>query len=123
MQCRASYISSVRDKCHARLDGLAALAETAAEYADALTEVPAPGVLTTEAIIPNAQGLANALWAMAKTGTRTPDVFEAICAEASRKVQDCNAQEIANTLRAMTKTGTQAPDVFEALCTAAAQKV
>ncbi len=69
----------------APVDGLAALAETAAEYADALTEVLIPGVLTIEAIIPNAQGLANALWAMAKTGTRTPAVFEAICAEASRK--------------------------------------
>ncbi len=90
----------------APVDGLAALAETAAEYTDALTEVLIPGVLTIEALIPNTQGLANALWAMAKTGTRTPDVFEAICAEASRKVQDFYAQEIANMLWAMAKTGT-----------------
>ena len=60
---------------------------------------------------------------MAKIGTQMPDVFEALCAEASRKVQDFNAQDIANTLWAMAKTGTQMPDVFEALCAEASRKV
>ena len=55
--------------------------------------------------------------------TQTPDVFEALCAEASRKVQDFNAQEIANTLWVMAKTGTQMPDVFEGLCAEAIRKV
>ena len=47
----------------------------------------------------NAQEVANTLWAMAKTGTQTPDVFEALGAEACRKVQDFNAQDLANALK------------------------
>ena len=58
---------------------------------------------------------------MAKTGTQMPDVFEALCAEASRKVQDFNAQEIANTLWAMAKSGTRKPEVLEAFRRRAAQ--
>ena len=43
---------------------------------------------------------------MAKTGTQMPDVFEGLCAEANRKVQEFKAQNVANTLYAMAKTGT-----------------
>ena len=39
------------------------------------------------------------------------DVFEALCAEASRKVQDFEAREIANLVWAMTKRGVQMADV------------
>ena len=46
----------------------------------------------------NAQEIANTLWAMAKTGTQMPDVFEALCTAAVQKVQDFNAQGIANML-------------------------
>ena len=50
-----------------------------------------------------------------------PDVFEALCAEASWKVQDFNAQGLANTLWAMAKSGTRKPEVLEAFRRRAAQ--
>ncbi len=61
----------------------------------------------------NAQGLAKTLCAIAKTGTQTPDVFEALCAEASRTVQDFNAQDLANALKGFA-TSAGPDEAFEA---------
>ena len=67
----------------------------------------------------NSQEMANTVWAMAKTGTCMPKVFETLCTAAGEKVQDFNSPEIANTLLARCNT----PEVFEALCMAADEKV
>ena len=51
------------------------------------------------------------LWATAKTGTQVPDVFEALCAEVSRKVQEespptgLRSVQAATVHRALTASG------------------
>ena len=59
-----------------------------------------------------AQGLANTLWAMAKTSRVVPEVFDPLCQAAAAKVQDFNAQDLANMLWAMAKTSRVLPEVF-----------
>ncbi len=64
----------------------------------------------------NSQGLADTLWAMAKTSRVRPEVFASLCWAAAAKVQDFNMQEIANTMCAMTTTSRVLPEVCDSLC-------
>ena len=57
----------------------------------------------------NSQGLADTLWAMAKTGRVRPEVFALLCWAAAAKVQDFNAQELANSQCALDLTNTLGP--------------
>ena len=57
----------------------------------------------------NSQGIANSLWAMGKTGTYMPEVFETLCTAAGEKVQDFDSQGIATALWAMAEADVHMP--------------
>ena len=64
----------------------------------------------------NAQDISNTAWAFATAGHATPDLFDAISAEALRQgLGGFNAQDISNTAWAFATSGHAAPDLFDAI--------
>ncbi|KAJ1463485.1 hypothetical protein M885DRAFT_503820 [Pelagophyceae sp. CCMP2097] len=71
-----------------------------------------------------ARGLANACWGTAKIGNvEAPALFEAIAAEAPKKIATFNPQELANTVWAYATAGVEAPALFEAIAAEAPKKI
>ncbi|KAJ1459184.1 hypothetical protein M885DRAFT_595957, partial [Pelagophyceae sp. CCMP2097] len=68
--------------------------------------------------------LSNACWGLAKIGNvEAPAMFEAVAAEAPKKIETFNPQELANTVWAYATVRVKAPALFEAVAAEAHIKI
>ncbi|KAJ1459195.1 hypothetical protein M885DRAFT_560952, partial [Pelagophyceae sp. CCMP2097] len=66
----------------------------------------------------------NACWGIAKIGNvEAPALFEAVAAEASKKIATFDPQNLANIVWAYATVGVKAPALFEAVATESSKKI
>ncbi|KAJ1455610.1 hypothetical protein M885DRAFT_440841, partial [Pelagophyceae sp. CCMP2097] len=68
--------------------------------------------------------LSNACWGIAKIGNvQAPALFDAVAAEAPKKIATFNPQELTNILWAYATAGVEAPALFEAVAAESSKKI